>query len=175
MQYRFDVKQYLKNTWPIYLTMWLLTWGVFAIVAICFGFGDTAAIGIIGCFAFIVTGLVTINRVRTWRSSRLTISRNQIVFRKTIEDGYEGESVLGRRYKFKTYSVTTDSVLAKPIGSWLKMTGEIICEKEILRSGHYSRTQKEQVSGFIIPPFWEEWELGIKKYILNVSDKNSQT
>lgn len=38
MQYRFDVKQYLKSTWPIYLTMCLLTWGVFAIVAIIYAF-----------------------------------------------------------------------------------------------------------------------------------------
>lgn len=175
MQYRFDTKQYLKNTWPIYLIIWLLIWGFTAMGVIHIGSGAAAAIGLIGCFAFIVIGLTAINRIRTWRSSKLTVSRNQIVFHKTIEDGYEGEAVLGRRHKFRIYSIATESIVAKPIGSWLKVTGEIICEEEVLKSGHYSRTQKDHIRSIIIPPYWEQWELGLKKYILDVSNQNTCT
>lgn len=156
-QFIFSKRYYLKYSWYKYILLWigisLLIW------ALIFFNGKLSLLsGMISSLAvLLVTILLLINRIRTWRKSKVEVSNHGIVFTKVKADGFEASVELGRRKKIATYSafpVQRSCV----VNNNIHVYGDVICVEETYANSVMNKKEKH-LNHFVIPPYFRDLQI----------------
>ena len=158
-QYSFSTSQYLIHTWYKYILSWLAFSGV---VSLIMGFNGTLSllyVLIFAAFFFGVTLLVFINKVKSWKKSKVKIDGERVEYIHVIQDGYEADIALGKRRKVRTYVIIKPTTIAYS-GKNVTLRGNVICAEEKFDSGIHKRKEYSMQS-FTIPPYFANWNAAL--------------
>ncbi len=162
-EYVFSPARYFMNTWYKYIALWI---GISLAFCVLMAANATltliTAIAVVSFFG-VVAVLLLLNRIRTWKKSKLKVSENRIDLVLFLQNGYEAHIELGQRRKIRTFTVIRPARVYESAKS-IVVNGQITCIDDKYDSGTNSRKEKG-LSSFKIPPYFSEWE-NAKKELL---------
>lgn len=158
-QYSFSTSRYLIHAWYKYILIWLSVTGIVSLIMGVNGTLSPLYVLIFALFFFVITLLVFINKVKSWKKSKVKIDGERVEFVHVIQDGYEADIALGKRKKVKTYVVFKPAVIDYS-GKAITLRGNVICAEEKFDSGIHKR-KEYSVQSFTIPPYFANWNAAL--------------
>ena len=159
-QFSFSKWMYLKNSWYKYFIPWI---GISIALSAMMYFNGKLSVASGSVAALIIlffTILMMINRVRTWKKSKVELSGNGIKLTCVKADGYEANIELGRKKRVVTYSAFPIKKVELS-GHSVRVYGDIIVTEQT-HVNSVTRNKERRVSRFVIPPYFTDWQTMLK-------------
>ena len=158
-QYSFSVSQYLIHAWYKYILSWLAATGVVSMIMGVNGSLSLTYALIFALFFLVVTLLVFINKVKSWKKSKVKIDGERVEYVHVIQDGYEVGVSLGKRSKVRTYVLIKPTAIAYN-GKSMTLQGDVICVEKKFDCGIHKR-KEYSLKSFTIPPYFANWNAAL--------------
>lgn len=159
-QFQFSKSMYIRHSWHKYVISWLSVSVVLSTMMYFNGMLSIASGFIAMVIILFFAILIMLNRVRTWKKSKVELNENSIKLILVKADGYEANIELGRKKKIVTYNAIPIKEV-RVSGNCVHIYGDIIVsEQTYVNSMTYSK--EKQIDEFKIPPYFTDWQILIK-------------
>lgn len=117
---------------------------------------SAASVMVVFAFGLLCAILVLINRLRTLRKSRVSVSAGSIDLSLVLWDGYTTAVGIGRRSKIRSYTVF-GQYQARLSAGGIRLEGNVVRQENLYEAGRTKRKEKWS-NTFTIPPFFDDWD-----------------
>ena len=160
-QLSFSKWMYLKNSWYKYFVSWMGTSLFLSMIMFINGKLSVTSSTVASIVLLLFNILMMINRVRTWKMSKVELNDTGVKFICIKADGYEANIELGRKRRIVTYSAfPIKKVLVS--GKSIHVYGDVIVREQIYVNS-LTKNKEKQISNFRIPPYFSNWNMVLEQ------------